>query len=85
MSFEWPLVSLEALADEVTVGFVGTMADQYVEAGGHVVQARHVHQVHRLRGEQGGTHLRQGGVFGARDQDFALQALPTTDEEFVHF
>lgn len=33
MSFEWPLVSLEALADEVTVGFVGTMADQYVEAG----------------------------------------------------
>ena len=33
MSFEWPLVSLAALADEVTVGFVGTMADQYVEAG----------------------------------------------------
>ena len=33
MSSEWPLVPLEALADEVTVGFVGTMADQYVEAG----------------------------------------------------
>ena len=76
----------KAHAAALAVGFGGhAHVVEQAAHGGHVVQARHVHQVHRLRGEQGGTHLRQGGVFGARDQDFALQALPTTDEEFVHF
>jgi type I restriction enzyme S subunit len=33
MSSDWPLLPLEQLAREVTVGFVGTMADQYVSDG----------------------------------------------------
>ena len=33
MSSEWPLEELEAIADEVTVGYVGTMASEYVESG----------------------------------------------------
>jgi type I restriction enzyme, S subunit len=30
---EWPLVELEDVADEITVGFVGSMADEYRSAG----------------------------------------------------
>jgi len=33
MSSEWPLRTLDELADEVTVGYVGPMASQYVESG----------------------------------------------------
>ena len=33
MSSEWPLHSLGSLAEEVTVGYVGTMADEYVDEG----------------------------------------------------
>jgi len=33
MSSEWPLLTLDELADEVTVGYVGSMASEYVESG----------------------------------------------------
>lgn len=33
MSSDWPLKSLEEVADEVTVGYVGSMASEYVESG----------------------------------------------------
>lgn len=33
MSSEWPLRTLDSLATEVTVGYVGTMADEYVARG----------------------------------------------------
>lgn len=33
MSSEWPLKELELIADEVTVGYVGPMASEYVEDG----------------------------------------------------
>ena len=33
MSFEWPLRPLKDIADEVTVGYVGPMANEYVESG----------------------------------------------------
>ena len=33
MSSEWPMQTLESLAKEVTVGYVGPMADEYVENG----------------------------------------------------
>lgn len=33
MGSEWPIRQLSEVSDEVTVGYVGTMADQYVEEG----------------------------------------------------
>ena len=33
MSSEWPLEELDEIADEVTVGYVGPMASEYVESG----------------------------------------------------
>lgn len=33
MSSDWPLKNLEDVADEVTVGYVGSMASEYVESG----------------------------------------------------
>lgn len=33
MSSDWPLKYLEEVADEVTVGYVGSMASEYVESG----------------------------------------------------
>ncbi|HJW55103.1 MAG TPA: restriction endonuclease subunit S [Burkholderiaceae bacterium] len=33
MSSDWPLKRLEEVADEVTVGYVGSMATEYVESG----------------------------------------------------
>lgn len=33
MSFEWPLKELELIANEITVGYVGPMASEYVEDG----------------------------------------------------
>lgn len=33
MSSDWPLRRLDQIADEVTVGFVGSMASEYVESG----------------------------------------------------
>ena len=33
MSSDWPLKELEQIADEVTVGYVGPMASEYVESG----------------------------------------------------
>jgi type I restriction enzyme S subunit len=33
MSSEWPIEELESISDEVTVGYVGSMASEYVESG----------------------------------------------------
>jgi len=33
MSYEWPLKKLQAVAREVTVGYVGSMASEYVDSG----------------------------------------------------
>ena len=33
MNSDWPLKNLEEVADEVTVGYVGSMASEYVESG----------------------------------------------------
>jgi len=52
--------------------------------GGHVLQARHVEQVHGLGREQRRAHLGQGGVLRAGDGHFTLQTPPAADQEFVH-
>jgi hypothetical protein len=55
-----------------------------LEHGGHVLQAGHVVQLHGLVGQQGRAQLGQGGVFGARDCDRAMQRAAAAYEQFVH-
>lgn len=43
MQSEWPIRHLSAVAREVTVGFVGTMADQYVADGIPFLRSLNVH------------------------------------------
>jgi type I restriction enzyme S subunit len=44
MSSEWPLEELEVIADEVTVGYVGTMASEYVESGVPFLRSLNIEQ-----------------------------------------
>lgn len=57
---------------------------QQLAHGGHIMQTRHIVQMHGLGGEQCGTHFRQSGVFGAGNDHFALEGTTTVDLEFVH-
>lgn len=43
MQFDWPLRALAEVAQEVTVGYVGTMANQYVETGIPFLRSLNVH------------------------------------------
>ena len=52
--------------------------------GGHILQARHVCQYHGLGREQGGTQLWQCGVFGAGDDDLAMQRPAAANQKLVH-
>jgi len=57
---------------------------QQAAHGGHVAQARHVAQRHRLVGEQGGAEFGQGGVFGTGNRHLAMQAVAAVYAQFVH-
>ena len=66
-----------------TFGLHPHVADQ-LEHGGHVLEARHIAQRHRLGGQQAGAQLGEGRVLGARNGDLALQAAAAANQEFVH-
>ena len=50
----------------------------------HVVQARHVVQLHPIGGQQRRAHLGQGGVLGAGNDDLACEPAAAADAELVH-
>jgi hypothetical protein len=74
--------------DEIRIVLVATgdhaHVGQQLERGGHVLQLRHIGQGHRLGAQQRGAQVGQGGVLGAGDRHFALEATTATDQEFVH-
>ena len=75
----------EAHAAALAVGLRGhTHVVEQVAHGAHVVQTRHVDQMHRRAAEQRGAHLGQRGVLGAGDQHLTLQRTATADQQFVH-
>ena len=50
MASEWPEIALEELADELTVGFVGPMATEYVHEGIPFLRSQNVESL-RIRTE----------------------------------
>jgi len=56
-----------------------TQLSQQLQGGVDVTQTRDIVQVHRVGSQQTGAQNGQGGVFGARDGDLAIQALSACD------
>ena len=52
--------------------------------GRDIAQAGHVRELDGLIGQQGGTHLGQGGILGPGNVDGAMQGAAAPDQEFVH-
>ena len=69
---EWAGIQVQQ-AVVSALGLHPHVADQ-LEHGGHVLQARHIAQRHRLGGEQAGAQLGQCSVLGAGNFNLALQS-----------
>ena len=59
-------------------------APQQADGSGHILQMRHVAQMHAAVAEQGGRQDRQGGILRARYTHLAVERRTAGNYEFIH-
>ncbi len=70
-----------------TAGFLGNFnaqVGQQTHRGADVIELRHIAQRHGFGREQRGAQDGQCRILGARNADFAVQASPADNFEFIH-